>query len=137
MAEAPTGEAPHTGDGPKELSLRPLERKILLSAVLILAGITAGWAAGIARFAMIPGAACGAAIAYGNFFLLRKILEKALTGGAVKKGFIVQYVLKFVGLVAVVFLVVRYAGLDVLGFLFGLSALFLGILAEALAHSFR
>ena len=126
------------GDAPVELSLRPLERKILLSAAVILAGIAAGWAAGVARFAMLPGAVCGAVIAYGNFFLMRKILEKAFSGGgAVSKGFIVQYVLKFLGLIGVVFLVVRSGWFDVLGFLCGLSALFLGILGEALAHSFR
>jgi hypothetical protein len=87
---------------------------------------------------MLPGAACGAAIAFGNFFLIRKILEKAFAGdGAVNKGFIVQYALKFLGLIGVVFLVVRYGGFDVLGFLLGLSSLFLGVLLEALARSFR
>jgi len=137
VGEAPTG-APPDGDAQGELSLRSLERKILLSAALILGGIAAGWAAGAARFGMLPGAACGAAVAYGNFFLLRKILEKAFSGGGtMRKGFVVQYVLKFLGLIGVVYLVVRYGGFDVLGFLLGLSALILGILLEALAHSFR
>ena len=137
MAEAPPG-APPGGDSPEELSLRPLERKILLASALVLAGIAAGWAAGALRPAMLPGAACGAAIAYGNFFLIRKILEKAFAGGgSVNKGFVVQYVLKFLGLVGVVFLAVRSGWFDVLGFLLGLSALFLGVLWEALARSFR
>lgn len=124
--------------GSEEFPLRSLERRILLSAALVLGGIAAGGAAGAGTFRMLPGAACGAAIAFGNFFLIRKILEKAFSGGgAVNKGFIVQYALKFLGLIGVVFLVVRYGGFDVLGFLLGLSSLFLGVLLEALARSFR
>jgi hypothetical protein len=123
-------------DGPREepgapATLRSTERKILLSAALVLAGIAVA-----GRFRMLPGAAVGAAIAYGNFFLIRKILEKAfLGGGTIRKGFIVQYVLKFVGLVAVVYLVVRSGRFDALGFLLGLSCLFLGILLEGLTRA--
>ena len=66
----------------------------------------------------------------------RKILEKAFSGGGtVRKGFIVQYVLKFLGLAAVVYLVVRSGWFDVLGFLLGLSCLFLGILLEGLPRA--
>jgi hypothetical protein len=120
------------GDGAREApgapSLRSAERKILLSAGVVLGGIAVA-----GRFRMLPGAAVGAAIAFGNFFLIRKILEKAFAGGgSVRKGFIVQYVLKFLGLVAVVYLVVRSAWFDVLGFLLGLSCLFLGVLLEGL-----
>jgi hypothetical protein len=124
------------GDGPREepgapVSLRSAERKILLSAALVLAGIAVA-----GRFRMLPGAAVGAAIAYGNFVLIRKILEKAFSGGeTIRKGFIVQYVLKFAGLVAVVYLVVRSGWFDVLGFLLGLSCLFLGILLEGLTRA--
>jgi len=124
-----------TGDGAREEPgappLRSAERKILLSAVVIMAGVAL-----TGRFRMLPGAAVGAVIAYGNFFLIRKILEKALSGGeTIRKGFIVQYVLKFLGLVAVVYLVVRSGWFDVLGFLLGLSCLFLGILFEGLARA--
>ena len=123
------------GDGPREdpgaPSLRSAERKILLSAALILGGVAVA-----GRFRMLPGAAVGAVIAYGNFFFLRKILEKAFSGGwTVRKGFIVQYVLKFLGLAAVVYLVVRSGWFDVLGFLLGLSCLFLGILLEGLTRA--
>jgi len=112
-------------------SLRSAERKILLSAAVVLAGIAVA-----GRFRMLPGAAVGAAIAYGNFFLIRKILEKAFSGGGtIRKGFIVQYVLKFLGLVAVVYLVVRSGRFDMLGFLLGLSCLFLGVLLEGLTRA--
>jgi hypothetical protein len=37
----------------------------------------------------------------------------------------------------VVYLVVRYGGFDLLGFLLGLSSLFLGVLLEALTRSFE
>ncbi|MBE0569838.1 MAG: ATP synthase subunit I [Deltaproteobacteria bacterium] len=126
-----------SGDAPGEQPLRSLSRRIFLASGLILGGIALAAALGAADVSMLPGAACGAAIACGNFFLIRRILEKAFSGGgAVNKAFVVQYTLKFLGLIAVIFLVVRYGGFDVLGFLLGLSSLFLGVLFEALARSF-
>lgn len=126
-----------SGDAPGERPLKSLSRRIFLAAGLILGGIGVAAAAGAANVSMLPGAVCGAAIACGNFFLIRKILEKAFSGGgAVSKAFVVQYVLKFLGLIAVIYLVVRYGGFDILGFLLGLSSLFLGVLFEALARSF-
>lgn len=120
-------------DEPGALSLRSTERKILLSGLLILAGVAIA-----GRFRMLPGAACGAVIAYGNFFLIRKILTKALSGeGTIRKVFIVQYVLKFLGLAAAVYLVVRSGWFDPLGFLLGLSSLFLGILLEGLTRAVK
>jgi ATP synthase I chain len=124
-------ESDRATEDPGAPSLRSAERKILLSAAVVLVGIAIA-----GRFRMLPGAAIGAAIAFGNFFLIRKILEKAFAGGgSVRKGFIVQYVLKFLGLVAVVYLVVRSAWFDVLGFLLGLSCLFLGVLLEGLTRA--
>jgi ATP synthase I chain len=124
-------------DAPDRLSLRALTNRIFLSAGLILAGVGVAVAAGAASVSMLPAALCGAVIACGNFFLIRKILEKAFSGGGtVNKGFVVQYTLKFLGLIGVVYLVVRYGGFDLSGFLLGLSSLFLGILLEALARSF-
>jgi hypothetical protein len=124
-------------DAPDRAPLRSLSRRILLAVFLILAGIAAAALAGKADLRTFLGGAAGAGIAYGNFFLIRKILEKAFAGGgAVHKGFVVQYVLKFLGLIGVIYLVVRYGGLDTAGFLLGLSALFLGILLEALSRSF-
>ena len=125
-------------DAPDRLSLRALTNRIFLSAGLILAGVGVAVAAGAASVSLLPGAVCGAAIACGNFFLIRKILERAFSGGGtVTKGFVVQYVLKFLGLIGVVYLVVRYGGVDLLGFLLGLSSLFLGVLLEAVARSFE
>jgi hypothetical protein len=125
------------GDAPGGQPLRSLSRRILLAAGLILGGVALAAAAGAANVSMLPGAVCGAAIACGNFYLIRRILEKAFSGGgAVGKAFVVQYTLKFLGLIAVIYLVVRYGGFDVLGFLLGLSSLFLGVLFEALARSF-
>ena len=125
-------------DAPDRLSLRALTNRIFLSAGLILGGVAVAVVAGAANVSLLPGAACGAGIACGNFFLIRKILEKAFSGGgSVSKGFVVQYALKFLGLIGVVYLVVRYGGFDLLGFLLGLSSLFLGVLLEALARSFE
>lgn len=130
----PGGPRPPGSGAPEgaPLSVRSLERKILLAAGALLGGI-ALWG----RWEMLPGAAVGAAVAWVNFFLIRKILEKAFGGGTVGKGFAVQYVLKFLALVAVVYLVVRSGRFDVAGFLIGLSALFLGVAAEAAVRSFR
>ena len=123
-------------DAPDRLSLRSLTNRIFLSAGLILGGIGVAVAAGAAKVPMLPAAVCGAGIACGNFFLIRKILEKAFSGGGtVTKGFVVQYALKFLGLIGVVYLVVRYGGFDLLGFLLGLSSLLLGVILEALARS--
>jgi hypothetical protein len=121
------------GKDPGAHVLRSTERKILLSAGAVLAGIAVA-----GRYRMLAGAAVGAAIAYGNFFLIRRILEKAFAGGeTIRKGFIVQYVLKFLGLVAVIYLVVRSGRFDAAGLLLGLSCLFLGILLEGLTRAFK
>lgn len=120
-----------SGD-PGSYSLRPLENKILVSGGAILAGIAAA-----GKYGWLPGAACGAAIAYGNFYLIRKILEKAFAGGGtIRKGFIVQYVVKFLALVAVIWLVVRSRRFQAAGLLLGFSSLFLGVLLEGLARAF-
>ena len=122
---------PRKDDGTAVLTSRSLETKILLSGVAILIGIAIA-----GRYRMLPGAACGAAIAYGNFYLIRKILERAFSvQGGVKKGFVVQYVLKFLALVAAVFLVVRSGRFDILGFLLGLSALVFGVLIEGVSRA--
>ena len=127
---ADTG-APRGSDGAGVLTSRSLERKILVSAGVVLAGIAI-----VGRYGMLPGAACGAAIAYGNFFLIRKILGKAFSvEGGIRKGFVVQYVLKFLALVAAVYLVVRSGRFDLLGFLLGLSSLFFGVLLEGLSSA--
>lgn len=135
---APEGERPEPGDAPpdggaaaKALPLRSVELKILLSAAIVL-----GLLALLGRYRMLPGALCGAAIAAGNFFIMRKILEKAVgAGGTLGKGFAVRYVLKFLALVALVYAVIRSGWFDTAGFLFGLSALFLGILLEGLSRA--
>jgi hypothetical protein len=122
---------PGKGDGEGILTSRSLERKILLSGVVILAGIAI-----VGQYRMLPGAICGAAIAYANFYMIRKILGKAFSiEGGVKKGFVVQYVLKFLALVAAVYLVVRSGRFDLLGFLLGLSALFFGVLLEGTSRA--
>lgn len=135
--DAGAGRGPEGGspgdrtEGAEGLPLRSLEAKILLSAGLILAGIAVA-----GRYGMLPGAACGAAIAYGNFHLIRRILERAFAGGgAVGKGFAVQYAVKFLALAALVYLAVNSGRIDVLGFLLGLSALFLGVLLEGISRA--
>lgn len=115
------------------LSLRALERKILFSGVAILGGIAAA-----GEYGWLPGAACGAAIASGNFYLIRKILEKAIApGGTIRKKFVVQYVLKFLALAAAVWILVRSGRFRVAGLLLGFSSLFLGVLVEGLTWAVK
>jgi hypothetical protein len=122
---------PREGDGAGILTSRSLERNILLSGVVMCIGIAI-----VGRYRMLPGAVCGAAIAYANFYMIRKILGKAFSvHGGVKKGFVVQYVLKFLSLVAAVYLVVRSGRFDILGFLLGLSSLFFGVLLEGTSRA--
>lgn len=125
--EGPGGAAADVPDGEGD-SLRGIERRILIAAGLLLGGIAAA-----GRFGMLPGALCGAVIAYGNFRLIRRILGRAFAGGGtVGKGVAVQYVLKFLGLAGLVYLVVRSGRFDLLGFLIGFTSLFLGVLLEGL-----
>ncbi|MCL2127992.1 MAG: ATP synthase subunit I [Treponema sp.] len=119
-------------------AIRSLERRIWLACALILAGSAVAVGLGHAGFLLLPGVLCGAAVACGNFFLIRKILEKAfLREGEINKLFVVQYVLKFLGLIGLVYLIVRSGWFDILGFLLGLTSLFLGVLIEALWRSFQ
>jgi len=114
-------------------SLRALERKILLCGAVVLAGIAAA-----GRYRWLPGAACGAAIAAGNFYLIRKIMERAFaTGGTIRKSAVVQYVLKFLALAAVLWVVVRSRRFAVAGLLLGFSSLFLGILLEGAVRAVK
>ncbi len=123
--------APRPGDGAGVLTSRSLERNVLVSGGVVLVGIAV-----FGEYGMLPGAACGAAIAYGNFYLIRKILGKAFSAeGGIRKGFVVQYILKFLALVAVVYLVVRSGRFDLLGFLLGLSALVFGVLLEGISRA--
>jgi hypothetical protein len=127
------GDTREAARGAETLSLRPLEKKIVGCAALIVAG-----AAVLGRYGMLPGAAVGGAVAYGNFLLIRMIIERAFTGGAtVNKWFILSYVLKFLALVGLVYGIVRSGRFDVLGFLLGFSSLFLGVLAEGLSRSLK
>lgn len=123
--------APGGGEGADVLDSRSLEAKILVASLVILAGIAIS-----GRYGMLPGAACGAAIASGNFYLIRKILGKAFSAAeGIRKGFVVRYVLKFLALVAAVYLVVRSGRFDLLGFLLGLSALVFGVLLEGISRA--
>jgi hypothetical protein len=108
--------------------VRSLERNILLGGAVAVAALLA-----LGRFGMVPGALCGAGLAWLNFRFLRAILGKAFAeGGAERKRFAVQYLLKFLGYAALVFLAVRSGWFDVGGFLVGLSSLVAALLLEGL-----
>lgn len=127
------GAPPGSGEGPGAVPFRSIEVKIVIGAAALMAGaVLAG------RLALLPGIAAGGAIACGNFFLTRAILGKALSGeGMVQKLFIVLYALKFLGLAALVYAVVRSGRFAPAGFLLGLSSLVLGILFEGIVRAVK
>jgi hypothetical protein len=124
-------EAPAGGpDGQAEVEsvVRSLERSILLCGAVAVALLLL-----LSRRAMVPGALCGVALAWLNFRFLRAILGKAFAeGGAARKRFAVQYVLKFLGYAALVYLAVASGWFSVGGFLVGLSSLVAAFLLEGL-----
>lgn len=114
-----------TDDG---VSTRPLEKSVLLCGVVAVLGC--GFFIGLEA---VPGALCGAALAYVNILLIRVVLQRAYRESGLGKAFLVRYMLKFFGLVAVVGLVIRSGRFDTAGFLFGLSALVGGIFLGGLS----
>jgi hypothetical protein len=118
------------GDGAAEVesAVRSLEKNILLCGGAAVALLLL-----LRRTGMVPGALCGIGLAWLNFRFLRAILGKAFSaGGAERKRFAVQYVLKFLGYVALVWLAVRSGWFSVGGFLVGLSSLVAAFLLEGL-----
>jgi hypothetical protein len=130
---AESGGPLDSGERPDASGFRSIEVKIAVGAAALLAV-----AALAGRFALLPGIAAGGAIACGNFFLTRAILVKALSGeGTIQKVFAVLYALKFLGLAALVYAVIRSGRFEPIGFLLGFSSLVLGILLEGIIRTVK
>ena len=73
------------------------------------------------------GVLLGGVISILNFWLLRRIIQGGLQSRENRPAFAMSYVLKFAALVAVVFLVICSHVVDALGFVIGLSTVFVSI----------
>jgi len=70
-----------------------------------------------------------------NFHWLWRIMEKVFFDR--KWLHSLQALIKFTALVLVIFLILRFAGVDAIAFIMGTSTLFLGILYEVFRESLR
>lgn len=73
------------------------------------------------------GVLLGGGIAILNFWLLRRIIQGGLRSRENRPAFAISYVLKFTALAVVVYLIVCFHVVDALGFVIGLSTLFVSI----------
>lgn len=79
------------------------------------------------------GLILGGGVALLNFRWLRRIMEKFLLEK--KKHSLLQFVLKFLFLLLVIFLLFRYGQVNPVAFILGVSTLVMGILFEVLRES--
>ncbi len=123
------------------MDLRSLERTIVVVGVALTLASLAWRSAPVTA-----GVLAGAAAMWLNFRWLRRIVTRALAEAAgaaaepagtegrgrrlVAARLAVEFVLKFGALVALVYLLVRRTGVDVVGLLVGLSAVFIAIVVE-------
>jgi hypothetical protein len=118
----------------KEINTAEIERinvGILVLGSLITIGV-------MREFIYLFSFAVGSAVMTINFRLLRKIIEGGLIKGTVsKKGLAIKLPLKFLGLVAVVFVVVAYGDISVPFFLIGLSTVFVSIVLSQIISVFQ
>jgi nitrate reductase NapE component len=73
------------------------------------------------------GVLLGGVIVILNFWLLRRIVEGGLRKSKNRPALVMSYFLKFAALVAVIFWVIYSGIVDTLGFVVGLSTVFIGI----------
>jgi small-conductance mechanosensitive channel len=103
-------------------------RRLKIASWVVLAGlVAAGYLAGGREFAL--GVLVGGLLVVVNFHLLHRFLKGTLekaqvdqeSKGRTQAFFAAKQLLRFTGLVAVVFLLIRYGWVNVLGLVLGLS----------------
>jgi hypothetical protein len=79
------------------------------------------------------GAVAGGALAAGNIFLLKRILEVGARADTPKQGWLTAlFFFKFAALIALVYVLVVHTHIDVVAFAVGLSASIVALFAETL-----
>lgn len=109
-----------------------------LQGVIWLLALALPLAAGLAFSWTVAWAVLlGAVLANLSFILLKNDLTKIMQGpvGAVKVRFFIKYYLRLSALALVLYVLVRYGRVHVLGLLVGLSTVVLGIVIAAFRHS--
>ncbi|MBI5967312.1 MAG: ATP synthase subunit I [Deltaproteobacteria bacterium] len=81
------------------------------------------------------GLILGGAVAILNFHWLWRIMEKVFFDRKLLHS--LQALIKFIALVLMIFLILRFAGVDAIAFIVGISTLLLGILYEVIRGSLR
>ena len=97
--------------------------------ILLLILTATGGLFGTVRFA--ASVLTGGLLAMANFYWLRSILQRAvqLQNGTAKRFTMIKYVTRLAALGLIVYLLIKFAGIHLLGLLLGLSVLVLGIFA--------
>jgi hypothetical protein len=98
--------------------------------------LTAAAVAGSAFFwdlEIFLGVLVGGALAAGNFWVLRRIVEAGAKATAKRQGLLTAFFfVKFAAMIALVYVAVVYAPLNMVAFLVGLSVAFVALVAESL-----
>lgn len=103
--------------------------------------LTAATAAGSALFwdlEILLGAVAGGALATGNLWALRRIVETGARASTRRQGLLTAlFFLKFAALIALVYVAVVYAPIDMVAFLAGISVAFVALVGESLRAMVR
>jgi len=102
-------------------------RLMVVCWILLLILTATGGLFGTVRFA--ASVLTGGLLAMANFYWLRSILQRAvqLQNGTAKRFTMIKYVTRLAALGLIVYLLIKFAGIHLLGLLLGLSVLVLGI----------
>ncbi len=104
-----------------------IPRLLVVCWILLLLLTVAGYLLGTVRFS--ASVLAGGLLAMANFYWLRSILQRALhlPPSTANRFTLVKYVVRLAALALVIYLLIKVAGIHLLGLLLGLSVLVLGI----------
>lgn len=106
---------------------RIFRRSVWLTAIAVLGSIF------FLDLGIFFGTAVGGALSVGNLWMLRRIVEVGAVADTRRQGLLTfLFLLKFAAMIALVYVAVVHAPIDMVAFLVGISAAFLAILTESL-----
>ena len=105
--------------------LRAIERLNLVIAVAICLGSLLFWRRGVAY-----GAFLGAGLAVLNFWAIRRVSEAGLRTKSERKRLVLIsfLIVKMAAMMGLVYVIIRYAPINILAFIVGLSTFFVSIM---------
>jgi len=109
--------------------LRLIERSGLVIAAVLTAGSVVFW-----RFPITLGVALGGGLSVLNLFVIRRVAGWVIASTSRRKQALLMTLLamKMLVLIGLVYLAIRYAPIDVIAFVIGLSTFLLAVLATSL-----